>query len=90
MLLEQKPQETTPQVGMPSPSEKASFRTRDQMGQSPPASQASIEWGTGLGGFGLRRGPLHSQLRESGLGFRGPEEVESHSTPLAGVHLDID
>lgn len=42
MLHEQKPQETTP-IGMPSPSEKALFRTRDQMGQSPSASQASIE-----------------------------------------------
>lgn len=59
MLHEQKPQETTPQVRMPSPSEKTSFRSRGQMGQSPSASQAIIEWGTGLGGFDLRPGPPH-------------------------------
>lgn len=37
------------------------------MSQSPSVSQASTEWGTCLGGFGLQSGPPHLHLGESDL-----------------------
>lgn len=65
------------------------------MGQSPSVSQANMEWGTCLGGFDLRPGPPHLHLEESGLfftclGFRDPEGMDGHFTPLVGAYPHTD